>query len=98
MKLVYPTGRGSADIESKIRTPVRKTSATWELQEPRIAPRARRADSASASSSEPRSRRNAMTTVLERCAGLDVHQAVVMATVRIPDGSGGRAVITETFA
>ena len=39
-----------------------------------------------------------MTSILERCAGLDVHQAVVMATVRIPDGSGGRAVITETFA
>jgi transposase len=39
-----------------------------------------------------------MTSLLERCAGSDVHQAVVMATVRIPDGSRGRSVITETFA
>jgi transposase len=39
-----------------------------------------------------------MILMLERCAGLDVHQAVVMATVRTPDGSGGRTVITETFA
>jgi transposase len=38
-----------------------------------------------------------MPSMIERCAGLDVHQATVMATVRIPDGHGERQVITETF-
>ena len=39
-----------------------------------------------------------MHPMIERCAGLDVHQATVMATVRIPDADDGRQVITETFA
>jgi transposase len=38
-----------------------------------------------------------MHPMIERCAGLDVHQATVMATIRIPDDHGGRRVITETF-
>jgi transposase len=38
-----------------------------------------------------------MHPIIERCAGLDVHQATVMATVRIPDGHGGRQAITDTF-
>lgn len=38
-----------------------------------------------------------METVLTHCAGLDVHQAMVVATVRVPDNAGGRRVITETF-
>jgi transposase len=38
-----------------------------------------------------------MHPTFERCAGLDVHQATVMATVRIPDDQGGRQAITETF-
>jgi len=38
-----------------------------------------------------------MHPTIERGAGLDVHQATVMATVRIPDGAGGRQEITETF-
>lgn len=38
-----------------------------------------------------------MTDILERCAGLDVHQATVVATVRTPGDAGGRAVTTETF-
>lgn len=38
-----------------------------------------------------------MHPMYERCAGLDVHQATVMTTVRLPDGHGGREVITETF-
>jgi transposase len=38
-----------------------------------------------------------MAPLIERCAGLDVHQATVMATVRVPDGTGGRQVVTETF-
>jgi transposase len=37
-----------------------------------------------------------MDVLIERCAGLDVHQATVVATVRVPDGNG-RRVVTETF-
>jgi transposase len=38
-----------------------------------------------------------MNRMLERCAGLDVHKRSVVATARIPDGVGGRQVITHTF-
>lgn len=38
-----------------------------------------------------------MHPIIERGAGLDVHQATVVATVRIPDETGGRQVVTETF-
>jgi len=38
-----------------------------------------------------------MNPVVERGAGLDVHQATVVAAVRIPEGAGGRKAITETF-
>jgi transposase len=38
-----------------------------------------------------------MDVVITRCAGLDVHQATVVATVRAPDDQGGRRVVTETF-
>ena len=37
-----------------------------------------------------------MDVLIERGAGLDVHQATVVATVRVP-GEGGRQVVTETF-
>jgi transposase len=37
-----------------------------------------------------------MDVVLERVAGLDVHQATAVATVRVPSPSG-RQVVTETF-
>ena len=37
-----------------------------------------------------------MDMLIERCAGLDVHQATVVATVRVP-GPEGRQVVTETF-
>jgi transposase len=37
-----------------------------------------------------------MDVLIERCAGLDVHQATVVATVRVP-GDGGRRMVTETF-
>jgi transposase len=37
-----------------------------------------------------------MDVLIERCAGLDVHQATVVATVRIP-GADGRQMVTETF-
>ncbi len=38
-----------------------------------------------------------MDVVHSRCAGLDVHQATVVATVRVPAERGGRRVVTETF-
>jgi transposase len=37
-----------------------------------------------------------MDVLIERCAGLDVHQATVVATIRVP-GEGGRRMVTETF-
>lgn len=39
-----------------------------------------------------------MDLVNVRCAGLDVHQASVVATVRVPAPAGGREVVTATFA
>ena len=38
-----------------------------------------------------------MDVVIKRCAGLDVHHATVVATVRVPDDRGGRRIVTETF-
>ena len=38
-----------------------------------------------------------MDLLIARCAGLDVHQATVVATVRVPDEEGGRRSVTETF-
>jgi transposase len=38
-----------------------------------------------------------MDVVHSRCAGLDVHQATVVATVRMPAEKGGRQVVTQTF-
>jgi transposase len=38
-----------------------------------------------------------MDVVITRCAGLDVHQATVVATVRVPDDQGARRIVTETF-
>jgi len=38
-----------------------------------------------------------MDLVIARCAGLDVHQATVVATERTPDDRGGRRRTTETF-
>jgi transposase len=39
-----------------------------------------------------------MNSIIDRCAGLDVHQATVMATVRVPDDQGGRRVVTKEFS
>ena len=39
-----------------------------------------------------------MDVVHARCAGLDVHQATVVATVRVPAERGGRQVVTQTFS
>lgn len=38
-----------------------------------------------------------MEQVLERCAGVDVHQATLVVTVRVPSPSGGRVITTQTF-
>ncbi len=38
-----------------------------------------------------------MELLIARCAGLDVHQATVVATVRVPDEASGRRSVTETF-
>src|ERR1700730_7566177 len=38
-----------------------------------------------------------MDPVITRCAGLDVHQATVVATVRVPDDQGARRIVTATF-
>lgn len=38
-----------------------------------------------------------MEGMIERCAGVDIHQATMVATVRVPDGNGGRRVETHTF-
>lgn len=38
-----------------------------------------------------------MDQVLERCAGVDVHQATMVVTVRVPGPDRGRAVTTQTF-
>ena len=38
-----------------------------------------------------------METVLQRCAGLDIHQRTVVATVRVPAAAGTRASQTATF-
>lgn len=39
-----------------------------------------------------------MEQVITRCAGLDVHQATVVATVRVPGTDGSRHVETRTFS
>jgi transposase len=38
-----------------------------------------------------------MDVIVDRCAGLDVHKNTVMATVRVPDGRGGRSETTREF-
>jgi len=38
-----------------------------------------------------------MQSVMERCAGIDVHQATIVVTVRVPETGGGRHVETQTF-
>jgi transposase len=38
-----------------------------------------------------------MDARIERGAGLDIHQATIVATVRVPNDAGGRRVVTHTF-
>jgi transposase len=38
-----------------------------------------------------------MDVIVDRCAGLDVHKKTVMATIRTPDGRGGRSQETREF-
>ena len=38
-----------------------------------------------------------MELLIPRCAGMDVHQATVVVTVRVPAEDGSRRSLTETF-
>ncbi len=38
-----------------------------------------------------------MDVIVDRCAGLDVHKKTVMATIRMPNGRGGRSQATREF-
>ena len=38
-----------------------------------------------------------MDGLIERCAGLDIHQATIVATVRVSDDGGGRRIVMHTF-
>jgi len=38
-----------------------------------------------------------MQSMIERCAGIDVHQATIVVTVRLPEAAGGRRSETQTF-
>lgn len=38
-----------------------------------------------------------MQSMITRCAGIDVHQATIVVTVRVPDDTGGRRHETQTF-
>ena len=38
-----------------------------------------------------------MQSMITRCAGIDVHQATIVVTVRVPDEEGGRRRETQTF-
>jgi transposase len=38
-----------------------------------------------------------MDTVIARCAGIDVHQATMVVSVRVPGPAGGRVTHTQTF-
>jgi transposase len=38
-----------------------------------------------------------MDAMIERVGGLDIHQASIVATVRVPDEAGGRRSVTATF-
>jgi transposase len=38
-----------------------------------------------------------MQSMITRCAGIDVHQATIVVTVRVPDDAGGRRHETQTF-
>src|SRR5919201_918717 len=46
---------------------------------------------------EPEQKEDAMETLVERCAGLDVHKDSVAACVRVPDPGGGRQQVIQTF-
>ena len=45
----------------------------------------------------PRGGGKQVETLVERCAGLDVHKDSVTACVRVPDGQGGRHAETRRF-
>src|SRR5262245_34231130 len=73
---------------------------TWSLAREREAPRIVATSTPSriveATFLEPRAG-GPMDVVITRGAGLDVHKATVVATVRVPTDGGGRRIVTETF-
>src|SRR5687768_10860006 len=71
-------------------------SVTREAKEPRIVAASTPSRVCVTVSSDP-AMEDAMESIIARCAGLDVHQATVVATVRVPADDGGRRVVTETF-
>ena len=38
-----------------------------------------------------------MGSMIARCAGLDIHQATIVATVRVPGEAGARQIVTQSF-
>ena len=38
-----------------------------------------------------------MDPLIERCAGIDVHKATMVVTVRVPGRDGRREIVTQTF-
>ncbi len=38
-----------------------------------------------------------MESMIARCAGLDIHQATIVATVRVPGEAGARQIVTQSF-
>src|SRR5207244_2421488 len=71
-------------------------SLTRELQEPHIVA-ASTPSRIFAHELLPPHQGGTMELLIARCAGLDVHQATVVATVRVPGDAGDRRIVTETF-
>jgi hypothetical protein len=93
-----PSGSGSMKRTSRKNARALRGS----LGHPALLLRARDSDSPDGGSPGwqrplPRWRRRPVETLVERCAGLDVHKDSVTACVRVPDGHGGRQVETRRF-
>lgn len=76
-----------------VRTGVRR----WSVWHPVLWPREHVEQTLHPNALPSRRGSATMDHVLERCAGIDVHQATMVVTVRVPGANGGRAVTTQTF-
>src|SRR5258706_7335614 len=89
-------GRGPRTSEQRIGTRESEQSLTRELEVPQSV-----AASTPSRVFETKLLRTtqggAMELVNSRCAGIDVHQATVVVTVRVPDHARRRRSVTETF-